>query len=308
MKGLRVSLALVCFTVLGILASLCSILREQEGFTELPSVHLNRRRGGCSRERGVFYGIFTTVHRRAQRDVFRRHVFCEGGVDNYTVRFIIGRPSNRNELNLLAEESDRYGDIDILGCQENMNRGKTYSYFRHVYTYHPCYSFYAKVDDDTAFLPGKMTSYLLSRQSVGPVYLGRKLQRAPWHYLESFRAWFKNDFGGMMWYFNLNHYHAGMFYAMNDKAVTGLIALNVSHVLGDEDVRTGHWMDLVGSEVVDVSTLFHDHPDTCGPERISLNDSWCPNITRRSLAVHQCKSLGRLVDGLTQMCVMNRVS
>ena len=297
MKGLRVSLSIIFSTAFFIIFAVHGILLGDYTDKAVP-IHGE----DCKETHGVFYGIFTTVHKRAQRDVFRKKIFCEGRGD-FTVKFIIGRPSNRHELHLLAEERNMYGDIEILGCQENMNRGKTYHYFRHVHTNYPCYSFYAKVDDDTAFLPGKMASYMLSHQSLEPVYLGKKLPRAPWHYFDSIKEWIKNDFGGMAWYFNLSCYHTGMFYTLNHEAVSRLIGLNATDLLGDEDVRTGHWMNLLGSKVIDAGSFFHEHPETCAPERFSL----CPNITKQSLAVHQCKSLERLVDGLTQMCVLNYV-
>jgi Galactosyltransferase len=296
-KRFRTSVALACFIVSCLITLFYIITERYEEFMDPFTVSMLDRRQArqCRETHGIFFGIFTILNKRAQRDVFRKYGFCNGD-GNFTVRFILGRPSKMDEERVLTEESELFGDLEVLDCPENMNSGKTFHYFTHVYSKYPCYSFYAKVDDDAAFLPSTMTSYLLSYQSNQSVYVGKTTLREPWYSLASLRVWYQNNFGDMAWYFNVTSYNTGMFYALNYQAVSEMIELNERHHAGNEDVRTGHWMSMIGSRVINAGSRFHDHPAHCAGQ-----DN-CPNVTAQSLVLHQCKSPQRLMDGLNRMC------
>ncbi|KNC78579.1 hypothetical protein SARC_08996 [Sphaeroforma arctica JP610] len=117
--------------------------------------------GGINQPRGVLIGVFsvashferrslirTTYMRMTRRDrdeqdyPQRKSSKSSGSAKralhrrfarNATVVFVVGQPVNSAELHLLWSERDTHGDILILPCEENMDEGKTFEYFKHVY-------------------------------------------------------------------------------------------------------------------------------------------------------------------------------
>ncbi|XP_026460821.1 uncharacterized protein LOC113362007 [Papaver somniferum] len=77
------------------------------------------------------------------------------------LKFIFCHLTNDDQRVLIALEIMRYDDIIILNCEENMNRGKTYTYFSSLPEMfnnteeqngkYPPYDFVVKADDDTYF-------------------------------------------------------------------------------------------------------------------------------------------------------------
>ena len=68
-----------------------------------------------------------------------------------------------------------YGDIFTLSCKENMNEGKSYTYFKEALQQLPCFDFYAKVDDDAVFSPTKLSAVLRSMPNDTELIIGRRL-------------------------------------------------------------------------------------------------------------------------------------
>ncbi|PHU11765.1 hypothetical protein BC332_18695 [Capsicum chinense] len=74
------------------------------------------------------------------------------------VKFVFCNLTKEDQKILVALEIMRYDDIIILNCQENMNKGKTYTYFSslpeifsvsNIQPYYPPYHYVMKADDDT---------------------------------------------------------------------------------------------------------------------------------------------------------------
>jgi hypothetical protein len=75
------------------------------------------------------------------------------------IKFVFCNLTKEDQKILVALEILRYDDIIILNCQENMNKGKTYSFFSSLpemfnnsnSPYYPPYHYVMKADDDTYF-------------------------------------------------------------------------------------------------------------------------------------------------------------
>jgi hypothetical protein len=91
-----------------------------------------------------------------------------------------------------------------------------------------------------------------------------------------------------------------MLYVLNAQAVKQWIALNPTQLYGDEDFRTTYFMQLIGAQVINLGTRFHDH--------IKSNSGWKLEITNASLAVHQCKTLDLLSGAFASLCVTHDVT
>lgn len=78
----------------------------------------------------VFVGVFsidaTYERRQLIRSTYARHT-SPGA--NVVVKFILGRPRESHSRRV-ALEMEMYNDIVILDLKENMNRGKTFEFFK----------------------------------------------------------------------------------------------------------------------------------------------------------------------------------
>ncbi|EPS62704.1 transferase, transferring glycosyl groups, partial [Genlisea aurea] len=103
----------------------------------------------------VLVGVFTTPDRYESRS-FLRLVY---GAQSPTgaiidVRFIMCRMADAEHKITVGLEIMNYGDMIILDCRENMNDGKTYTYFSSLprlfesNSTNPPYHYVVKADDD----------------------------------------------------------------------------------------------------------------------------------------------------------------
>jgi len=239
----------------------------------------------CDVPSGILYGIFTTAGKVAQRQVFRELMVPHS---NVTVKFVIGTPGSDEDFLRMAVEQATFGDIMVLDCVENMNEGKTYTYFK---TVSPCFSNYIKADDDTAVNLERLYAFLNRLDSSKPKCIGRMIQQ-PF-------GWLRNWFANVNWYYTVQQLPAGMLYCLNGAAVQKLSETDFSlnDISGDEDRRTAYMMQGLGVEFVDVGTLFHDHP-AYNPLFI---ENWHMDISNLSVAVHQCKTIPMLYDAFEKL-------
>ncbi|KAG0146490.1 hypothetical protein CROQUDRAFT_671115 [Cronartium quercuum f. sp. fusiforme G11] len=86
----------------------------------------------------VFVGVFSIdssyERRHLIRSTYARHTKLKNHkthqyLNNIQIKFIIGKPKIQN-VRKIALEIETFNDIVILDIDENMNRGKTYAYFR----------------------------------------------------------------------------------------------------------------------------------------------------------------------------------
>ena len=252
----------------------------------------------CARRKDVLYGIFSTVGRMEQRNAARQQTSCNMNNNVHNTVFVVGVPHTGSEYNILNMESKLYGDIFILTCEENMNEGKTYTYFKEAMQLFPCFNFYAKVDDDTAFAPDKLSAKLRSMPNDMALIIGRT-QSIDDLWLLSLK-WIYYGFRDMSWACRQN-YTAGLLYVLNTQAIKQWLELNPlsTQFYGDEDVRTSYYMDLIGAKVVNLDTEIHDYK---GATIYNQMVTWKAEITNTSLAVHKCKTPQLLSDAFLSIC------
>ncbi|KAH9323027.1 hypothetical protein KI387_017666 [Taxus chinensis] len=159
----------------------------------------------------MVYGIQSTVHARV--DV--KFVFCNLTKDDQRM--------------LVPLEIMRYNDIIILNCEENMNNGKTYTYFSSLSKMGLHYDYVMKADDDVYFRIDKLAESL------------KPLPRNDTYYGFVIPCQSNDCFG--------NHpfksYMSGMGYALSWDLVEWIegspVAKNKSE--GVEDKMVGLWLD-----------------------------------------------------------------
>ncbi len=127
-------------------------------------------------------GIFTTAEKLERRMLIRQTMLQNGIIPpTLTFRFVICRNQTAETphpypSSLLLWESLHYEDIDLIDCLENMNHGKTNSWFNFAASNYSStsYNFLLKTDDDTFIHPINLANDLNSMYSTeGNVYFGR---------------------------------------------------------------------------------------------------------------------------------------
>lgn len=251
---------------------------------------------GVDRRMVVLYGVFSIADKVLFRNATRQQVDCHLNNNVHNTVFVVGAPRTAWEHAILKRETAMYGDIFILSCKENMNEGKTYTYFKEALEQFPCFDFYAKVDDDTAFVPDKLTSVVQSVSRSTPVIIGRYEEfdsiDQPFFYILLYLAHGLLD---MSWASHIRNFTHGQLYILNTESITRWIDLNPTQLYGHEDMRTTYFMKIIGAQVINMYTAFHDHP-------ASWQNQLTGPITNASLAVHQCKKIKVLSDTFASLC------
>ncbi|ORY82513.1 hypothetical protein BCR37DRAFT_387220 [Protomyces lactucae-debilis] len=87
----------------------------------------------------LFIGIFSVADQRETRDMARKvykDVLASSWMDSrdiVVIRFILGRNYNTEDTShITKEEQEEHGDLIILDCEESINQGKTWYYFKHM--------------------------------------------------------------------------------------------------------------------------------------------------------------------------------
>ena len=296
-------LSVVGFTVSVFILAQNIMKFQYTQFTDKYPFHVTRQNKSmftrlCTRHRDVLYGIFSTVGRVQHRNVTRHQTHCNMNSKVHSTIFVLGTPRTESEYNILNMESELYGDIFILTCIENMNEGKTYTYFKEAFEQFPCFDFYAKVDDDTAFAPDKLSAKIRSMPNDMALIIGRT-QSIDDLWLLSLK-WIYYGFRDLSWALRQN-YTAGLLYVLNTQAIKQWIELNPlsTQLYGDEDVRTSYYMDLIGAKVINLDTEIHDYKGATIYNQVT---TWKTEITNTSLAVHKCKTPQLLSNAFASIC------
>jgi hypothetical protein len=253
----------------------------------------------CRRKMGVLYGIFTVARKSEIRSVARSQSKCDLNNENHSTIFVVGRPGNKKDHEIIARESLEYGDIFVLTCEENMNSGKSFFYFKEALEQLPCFDFYAKVDDDTAFAPNLISAKTLAMQDITPLFIGRSKKNNDGNFFTYAYKLFRHSFNPMPWIYSLDNYTVGMMYILNSQAIRTWMLLDKKLIHGDEDQMTSYYMNQIGARVIDLDISFHDY---IGYRTLPFVEHWRRNITHNTLAVHQCKSVVNLMDAFMSVC------
>ena len=254
----------------------------------------------CSRHHRILYGIFSMPHKIETRAVVRQQqTQCDFNNEISQVVFVLGMPQEDSDYDIITRESKMYHDVFVLSCEENMNDGKTYAYFKEALEQLPCFDFYAKVDDDTAFTPSRLYNKIAEIPNNTSLYIGRSPRNYDTQFFKYIVKMVHFPFRDMSWIYNVDYYNAGMIYILNLQAVRSWVALNPVDMYGDEDYRTAYYMTQVGARFIDVGEMFHDYVKY---KTMAFFDHWKLNMTNNSLAVHQCKNETDLYDAFQEIC------
>jgi len=236
--------------------------------TAVPSIRSQR----CSIIVGLFSSYITTKQQRnfhrALIDTFnsttRNKDECSEQ-KTILVQFVVGLSPNFKDDEQFIEESKEHKDIVILPCAENMNQGKTYTWFAYVQTQlfdlQPKLAF--KLDADTFLhydnFAADLNKYI---QNQSTIYYGRISQ---------------NFMTGMLYGFSLDVISA---FTRNKTVMTT--------ISGGEDWQSARWVDgikaLSVQRINNVNT-FTDHPDH--------NGGWNKPFRNDLIAIHQIKTTTR---------------
>lgn len=186
----------------------------------------------------VMVGIFCRAEDVSRRLVIRR-TSAQLAPPGVTVRFVVCVPLGSPPDALLWAEMQRETDMFLMDCVENMDRGKSIHFFKHVRRHFPGYSFYAKADTD---------SYILYHN------LALALDKAP-----------STRFYGGRSNFGLNsktiHNISGSLYILSSDLVEALEGCDreCEDLTGFEDLRTGVILNLLRGDTLRIGDFGRNH-------------------------------------------------
>ncbi|KAL5699218.1 hypothetical protein ACHQM5_030153 [Ranunculus cassubicifolius] len=174
----------------------------------------------------ILIGILTLPD-NDQRRHFLRMIYGTQSTDGaqVDVRFVFCNITKEDQKVLVALEIMQYDDIIILNCQENMDRGKTFTYFSslpEIFKDEP-YDYVMKADDDTFFRLEKLVASLRPLPTED-LYYGYVV---PCPAMET-----------------ATHYMAGMGYLVSWDIVEWIRSSEIprNHTSGCEDLVFGDWL------------------------------------------------------------------
>ncbi|OWM65782.1 uncharacterized protein LOC116199153 [Punica granatum] len=181
----------------------------------------------------ILIGIMTLPDQYMRRN-FLRLVYGTQSVTNarIDIKFVFCNLTKEEQRVWVVLEIMKYDDIIILNCTENMNRGKTYTYFSSLPEMfndsdrpYPPYHYVMKGDDDIYFRLENLAESLkpLPREDL---YYGFVI---PCNSMDPFK-----------------HYMAGMGFAVSWDIVRWVRDSDIprSHLVGPEDKVFGDWMKM----------------------------------------------------------------
>ncbi|CAM8959956.1 unnamed protein product [Rhodiola kirilowii] len=200
------------------------------------------------------------------------------------IKFVFCNLTKEDQKILVALEIMRYDDILILNCKENMNNGKTYTYFSSLPSIFddssstspqttPPYHYVMKADDDTYFRLDSLLATLrpLPRQDLYYGYV------VPCPSMDPFK-----------------HYMSGMGYLVSWDLVKWISESDIprTHMDGPEDKTFGEWMR-VGRKAknrFNAKWSMYDYPE---PKTGCTHELWNDTV-----AVHRLKTQEKWIKTL----------
>ncbi|RAL39320.1 hypothetical protein DM860_002853 [Cuscuta australis] len=193
------------------------------------------------------------------------------------VKFIICNLSDHDRLKIgaiVALEILRFRDIVLLNCTENMNTGKTHTYFSSLPRILPRYDYVMKADDDV-YLRMERLAMSLERAPRDDLYYGFVIPCPS-----------MNPFVGYM---------SGMGYVLSWDLVEwiGRSGIPANNTRGPEDKLVGQWLDAGkrGKNRVNNKPAMYDYPGS--------NGKCSHQLVPDTIAVHRLKKVEQWVHVLT---------
>ncbi|KAJ0985068.1 hypothetical protein J5N97_003424 [Dioscorea zingiberensis] len=231
----------------------------------------------------LLIGILTLPDHYERRHLLRLVYSLEPQVTAIIdIKFVFCNLTKDDQRVLVALEIMRFDDIIILDCQENMNDGKTYTYFSSLPNLfngsngdEKPYDYVMKADDDIYFRLPRLVESL------------KKMPREDMYY------GFVIPCGSMD---PFHDYMSGMGYIISWDLVQWISSSGIprNHTVGPEDMMTGEWMRL-GDRAknrfntkpamydypipVPIDTCSHEFvPDTIAVHRLKDNPKWARTL------------------------------
>ncbi|CAM6120212.1 unnamed protein product [Calypogeia fissa] len=124
----------------------------------------------------VLVGILTTASASNRRNQARLAYAVQSSNDaDFTVRFVLGKLEKENNSIWVGMENATYGDIVVLPCKENVNSGKTFTFFTTLAEMGVKYDYVMKTDDDS-YVRFSNLGKQLSPMSRNDLYYGYSLK------------------------------------------------------------------------------------------------------------------------------------
>lgn len=217
-------------------------------------------------EFSLLIGILTRADLYSHRHFLRMLYGIQSSyVADIDVKFVFCNLTKVEQRVLIALENLRFNDIIILNCTENMNNGKTYTYFSSLPTIlSRRYDYVMKADDDV-FIRLEPLSVSL-----------RRLNRSDLYYGSVIPCQSNNPFV---------EYMSGMGYLLSWDLVEWIAASDIpaENVVGPEDKMVGKWLTMGGKAKNRYSEkpAMYDYPGT---------SSRCSHeLIPETVAVHRLK-------------------
>ncbi|KAL2338628.1 hypothetical protein Fmac_013074 [Flemingia macrophylla] len=220
------------------------------------------------------------LRRHFLRMVYGTQTLTEGA--RVDVKFVFCNLTKEDQKTMVALEIMRYNDIIILNCSENMNKGKTSTFFRSLPEIfsnemdgpYPPYHYVMKADDDTYVRVNSLVRSLrpLAREDL---YYGFVI---PCGSMDPFK-----------------HYMSGMGFVVSWDIVEWIHGSDIprKHVEGPEDKVFGDWMRWArrGNNRYNAKWSMYNYPD---PPSVCSHELWNDTV-----AVHLLKNQDKWIRTLT---------
>ncbi|KAJ1443098.1 Glycosyl transferase, family 31 [Sesbania bispinosa] len=281
---------LYCFTLIFFLCLLASInevrfeglLRFRRCALANESLAANSSSSSNEQDIRILIGILTLPDQYLRRN-FLRLVYGTQTLESakVDVKFVFCNLTKEDQKVLVALEIMRYNDIIILNCTENMNKGKTSTFFTSLQEIfnetngpYPPYHYVMKADDDTYVRLNSLVESLKPLPSED-LYYGFVI---PCGSMDPFK-----------------HYMSGMGFLVSWDIVEWIHGSDIpkKHVEGPEDKVFGDWMRWArkGMNRYNAKWSMYNYPD---PPSVCSHELWPDTI-----AVHLLKNQDKWVRTLT---------
>ncbi|CAM6121254.1 unnamed protein product [Calypogeia fissa] len=213
----------------------------------------------------VLVGVFIMHFEVKRREIIRLAYRVQSSpYADFTVRFILG---GYTLASWLEKENSTYGDMIVLQCKENLNDGKTFTFFSSLPDLVHKHDYVMKADDDSYVNFENLGKHLNSFPRTD-LYYGYSLpcdDDDPGH-VAAFRV--------------------GAGYVLSWDLVVWIKESPIprNNSIGTEDYLVGEWFrqgDIAKNRPYSMH-LFHDHPDQGG--------KCCRPVTKESILIHKLKT------------------
>lgn len=215
----------------------------------------------------LLYGVFSVLDQADGRRIIRETWMDDPAVcNNSTARstspaanctmqvvFVIGRVSGDHERAAIEAENSTYGDIVELECAENMNDGKTYSWFSYATTrFSENVSLIGKGDMDTYIYADELSEAVRGFWVTNQTYLYGGVA------LDFFNCgeW---DHCPKKWV-----YMSGQMYFLSVPLLRWIVDPENhevrSQITGHEDLTTGRWVSMIKETVIRYCFYYENVP------------------------------------------------